>query len=133
VISSTEASSEEASKWSAGHQLPVWYLISRRENNRLKLLTIPSMSSRETVPVFRDGQSAQDFLLRGGFNPEWRIRETTAGEMTSLLLTCLADVGQVALDPPAIFATADDMGLELTDKKEFIAALMGEPLLVAAR
>lgn len=133
MISSAEVSSEEASKLPSGHQLPVWYLISRYENNRLKVLAIPSMSSGEIVPIFRDGRSAHDFLLRGGFDPEWRIRESTAGELTSLLLTCLAGVGQVALDPPAVVETAGDMDPERISKEEFIVALMGAPLLVAAR
>lgn len=130
MISSTEAPSG-ASKWFAGHPAPVWYTISRHGNHCLEVLTISSETREETVPIFRDARSAEAFLLRGDFGPGWWTRESTAGEMISLLFTCLAEARHVALDPPAIFATANVVGLESTSKKEFIAVLMGRPLLAA--
>lgn len=106
----------------------MWFLISRRQNNRLRVLTVFSASGAETVPVFGTGAGAESFLRRGGFGPGWQVRETTAGELISLLLSHLSDVTRVTTDPtgPA------DAGLVDVSKREFIGVLMGEPLLVPA-
>jgi hypothetical protein len=124
-VSSAQAS--QASRWSGG-TVPVWYLISCRRNNRLKVLRVFSESGRETVPVFGTEEAAGSFLGRGGFGPGWHVRETTAGELISLLLSHLRDVDLVSTDP----RDPTRMDLWTTRKKEFIGVLMGEPLLVPA-
>lgn len=109
--------------------VPVWFVISRYENNRLRVLHVPSMGE-ETLLIFSTEPSASGFLERHGLAPEWHVRETTAGELTSILLSPPAQMLQVSLDPPA---SLDDSGWQCTSRKDFIAALMGEPLLVPSR
>ena len=109
------------------------YLIARRENNRLELLTLAAKSCGETLPVFGTERAARDFLRRGGFGGDWRVRESSNGELVSLLVGHLAGVDHVALDPPPGLAASEDPELPSTSKKGFIAALMSEPLAASAR
>lgn len=126
-MNSAKASPSPSRRFGGG-TVAVWYLISCRQNNRLRVLTVFSASGRETVPVFGTEEAAKSFLGCGGFGPGWRVRETTAGELISLLLSHLHDVDLVSTDPSG----PTDMGLVGSSKKEFISILMGEPLLVPA-
>jgi hypothetical protein len=117
---------------SGEHSVPLRYLSARLENNRLRVLTLTSGSCGETLPVFDTGQAAHDFLRRGGFGGEWQVRESSAGELISLLLSHLADVERIALDPRPELAVSDE-SLQSTSKRDFIDALMGGPLSIFAR
>jgi hypothetical protein len=108
----------------ASHELSLRYLIARHENNRLELLTLAAISGGEVLPVFGTERAARDFLRGGGFGGSWWVRESSAGELVSLLLGHLADVDIVALDP---HPGPPDAGLQGKSKKEFIDALVGEP------
>jgi hypothetical protein len=83
------------------------------------------------LPIFGTARAAHDFLSRGGFGGGWRVRESAAGELISLLLSHLASVERVVLDPRP--AAVSEAGPESTSKRDFIAALMGEPLLISPR
>jgi hypothetical protein len=122
MISATEA---------AYRGRPLRYLIARRANNRLELLTLAARSCGEIVPVFGTERAARDFLQRGGFGGDWWVRESTTGELVSLLVGYLAGVDHVALDPPPQLTEHSE--LPTTSKKGFIAALLGEPRVVFVR
>jgi hypothetical protein len=104
------------------------YLIARHEHNRLELFTLFATSHREALPIFGAEQAARDFLRRGGLGGGWWVRESTTGELVSLLLGHLADVDSVALDPHPGLGAAE---LRSTSKKEFIDVLMGEPFVAS--
>ncbi len=94
------------------------YLIARREGTRLELLTLA-----ETLPVFADAEAARDYLRRVG--GDWRVRESTAGELVSLLMGHLPRVEKVALWP--VFGVpAGDAQPPTTTKREFMTVLMDE-------
>jgi hypothetical protein len=116
TISRAEARPEDP----APRERRLRYLIARRANNRLELLTLTAATSRgEALPVFDTEWAARDFLRRGSFGGAWWVRESTTGELVSLLLGLLSRVERVALDPrPGLDA-------ELRSKKEFIDALIG--------
>ena len=109
---------------SGEHPVSLRYLIARLENNRLRVLTL---AAGETLPVFGTRRAADDFLRDGGFGGGWRVRESTAGELISLLMGHLADVESIALDPRLDLALsgASPKG---TSKRDFITALMDESL-----
>jgi hypothetical protein len=109
----------------AHHERPLRYLIARHENNRLEVLTLATSSHKVALPVFGTERAARDFLLGGGFSGGWRVRESTTGELVSLLLGRPAVVDSVALDPRPGITTPDDA--ELRGKKGFIEVLMGKP------
>jgi hypothetical protein len=107
------------------------YLIARHENNRLELLTLSATPRGEALPVFGTEGSARDFLLGGGFGSSWRVRESTTGELVSLLLGHPAGVEGVVLDPRPGITSLDDM--ELRGTKEFVEVLMRGPFVFPLR
>lgn len=112
--------------------MAVWYLISRCEHNRMDVLTVFPRDDEEMVPVFGTERMAGEFLRDGGFGPGWHVRESTAGELISLLLSLLSDVNSVALDPPDL-TSMEIAPVNRATKREFMAVLMGRPLLVPVR
>lgn len=116
-------SGDEASGEAASHERALRYLIARHQNNRLELLTLAATSRGEALPVFGTERAAREFLRSGGFGGGWWVRESTSGELVSLLMGHPAEIDRVALDPHP----APDAGLPGTSKREFIDALMSEP------
>jgi hypothetical protein len=55
-------------------------------------------SGREALPVFSFEDEARMFLELGA-SGGWRVRETTTGELTSVLFSLCANVDRVVLDP----------------------------------
>jgi hypothetical protein len=81
---------------------PLWIITCYR-NNRTEVLTFdPDGDDGGSLPIFSFEEEAQTFLDLSENDQEgrrWRIRETTAGELVSVLLAPCADVRQVTLDP----------------------------------
>ena len=81
---------------------PLWIITCYR-NNRMDVLTVdPEGDDGGSLPVFSFKEEAQRYLSLSENDQEgrrWRIRETTAGELVSVLQAPCADVGQVMLDP----------------------------------
>ena len=82
---------------------PLWIITCYR-NNRMEVLTIdPDGNGGGSLPVFSFKEEAQTFLGLSEDDQEegrrWRSRETTAGELISVLMAPCAEVRQVALDP----------------------------------
>jgi hypothetical protein len=120
---------EEETRGSAS---TVRYLIARREGTRLEVLTLCAQAGGEALPVFETEGTALAFLRSGGLGGGWRVRESTAGELVSLLVGHLPRVDLVVLDP-ALGVVAEDAEQLSASKKEFVEALMGEPLAAYAR
>jgi len=89
---------------------PLGYLISRHEHNRLELFAVAAAPRGEALLIFGSDRTAQGFLLGCGLGGGWGVRETTTGELVSLLLGHLANVETVALDPGPGSLTAQDTG-----------------------
>jgi hypothetical protein len=125
----------ETSPLEAGHRegpSRSWYLIARREGNRLEVLTLAGQPRRDILPLFTTAGSARDFLRRGGVGMDWRVRESTAGELVSILAGYLRHVDRVVLDPVFGVSTGDAEPQSLS-KKEFVSVLLGESLAAPAR
>lgn len=90
------------SKFSALARRPLWVITCHR-NNRMEVLTIdPDGDGGGSLPIFSFEEEAQTFLCLSKDAQEgrrWRSRQTTAGELVSVLLGPCADVRQVTLDP----------------------------------
>lgn len=104
---------------------PLW-LIAKQENVRLDVLTIHSDSDGETLPIFSHEEEAEMFLWLGTLEAGWRARETTAGELVSLLYGLCAVVGKVALDPLPLFGDDAMAGLVSLPWEDFVRNLIGE-------
>jgi hypothetical protein len=82
-------------------QRALWILTSY-QHDQIEPLTIGADRDGGFLPVFSFEEEADAFLeLLGEEGKErgWRSRETTAGELVSVLLAPCADVRQVSLDP----------------------------------
>ena len=90
--------------FSALAQGPLW-IITCYSNNRLEVLTIDPDGDGGYLPIFSFEEEAQAFLCLSENDQEekegyrWRSRQTTAGELVSVLLAPCSDVRQVVLDP----------------------------------
>lgn len=104
---------------------PLW-LIAKHENDRTEVLTTHPGSDRETLPIFSYEEEAEMFLWFGAPGASWRTRETTAGELVSLLRGPCADVGKVALDPLPLFGDAAMAGLVSLLREDIVRSLVGE-------
>ena len=105
---------------------PLW-LITAYRNTRMDPLTVDP-GAGETLAVFSFREEAETFLRlwedlqkRG-----WRSRQTTVGELISLLLGPCARVKRVALDPlPPLFGTTQ-LPLDCVRREHFVKELTGE-------
>lgn len=118
--------------WFEEHSLFVRYLIVRHNLHQIDVLISP-VGGEAALPVFSTKDAAREFLRFGAFGPEWRVRESTAGELISLLVGHIADVELIVLDPPSGLAANEDLSLERLSKKSFIGSLMKEPMLMSPR
>ena len=63
---------------------PFW-LIVRHDVGRMEVLTTGLPSGEEALPVFSFEDEARMFLELGAFDGDWRVRDTGAGELISIL------------------------------------------------
>jgi hypothetical protein len=64
------------------------------------VLTINPCGDREALPVFSFKEEAEMFLRLAVPDKGWHVRETTTGELISVLYGPCKGVERVALDPP---------------------------------
>jgi len=94
------AAKQDPERASERHPVSVYWLIARNETGRLEFLT-PSLTDGEKILlVFSFKEEAEMFLRLGqaGFDT-WQARQSTAGELISVLYGPCANVKGVALDP----------------------------------
>ena len=100
-----------------------FWLIANVEAGQLSVLTTGLATGERALPVFSFGDEARMFLDLGASRGSWRVRETTAGELVSVLLGPCAGVGRVLLDPmPGVdgMVSADLVGMGRKPFVEFL-------------
>ena len=102
------------------------WLISKHEKGQTEIFIIHPGSGRETLPIFSHEDEAETFLWLGSPGAGWRARETTAGELVSLLYGPCVDVEKVALDPLPLFADKAMGGLVSLLREDFVRNLIDE-------
>jgi hypothetical protein len=101
---------------------PFW-LVVRQRTAGLDVFTIGSVG--EVLPVFSYEEEAEMFLRLGLPKEEgWRVRESTCGELASLLYGPCRDVEQVSLDPLPDMVCARMVGLVSVSWEDFVEALL---------
>ena len=81
---------------------------------------------RDSAPLFSFQEEVELFLHLQAKGADWWPRETTTGELASLLLGLCARVEKVALDPLPGFGERTILGLASTGRRRFMRYLMGE-------
>ena len=101
---------------------PFWLIVKYRTGG-MEVLRIKLASGEETLPVFSFEDEARMYFGLGT-SDGWRVRETAAGELISILFGPCAGVRWVALDPlpgPDAAALAD---LVAVGREAFMASLL---------
>ena len=101
-----------------------YWLIAEKQNYRLGVLTIRTDDEQETLPVFSSEEEAQIFLRFGGVTGGWRARESSAGELVSVLSGPCAGAKKVALDPSPEMVVEGTVGLVSLLRESFINLIM---------
>jgi hypothetical protein len=79
------------------HRRTFWLIVNQRSGGS-KVLRTTLASGEEALTVFGFEEEARMFLDLGT-SGRWRVRDTTAAELTSVLVGPCAGVGRVVLDP----------------------------------
>lgn len=87
------------------------------------MLTVAPDDLGETLAVFGFEEEAKIFSL-GRLGAEWRLTETTAGDLIRMLLGPCAGVGFVALDPLPEYVYWGMVGLVSLSREHFVAHLI---------
>ena len=78
----------------------------------------------EVLPVFSFEEEAEMFLRLGVPEKGWWIRESTCGELASVLYGPCRDVEQVSLDPLPDMVCGEMVGLVSMSREDFVGALL---------
>jgi hypothetical protein len=105
--------------------VPSQYVIARHEEGHLELFCVSLTADDEkALPVFSFEELAWGFLRSGNLGPEWYVRESSNGELTSLLLGPCMDVRWVLPNPLPEPLAAEDALLNLVDRGSFVGFLL---------
>jgi len=111
-----------------------YWLIARNENSRLEVLATGLADTEKAMPVFSHEEEAELFLGLwevgvGG----WLARESSAGEIISVLCGPCASVERVALDPLPEMLVERTVGLVSLSRKRFVDLVMSREQPLARR
>jgi hypothetical protein len=106
-----------------------YWLIAKggfgRPASQPDLLTVDLDGTGQALPVFSFEEEAEMFLWLQTTEDGREVRETTPGQLVSILYGPCADVGRVMLDPlPEIGARMQNNLLGM-DRNDFVESVMG--------
>ena len=110
----------------------LFWLIVTRAHGSMEVLTIDA-GGETVLPVFSFREEVELFLRLQANGADWWPRETTTGELASLLLGLCARVDKVALDPLPSLGEREPIGLVSTGRRRFMRYLMGEDTAYSER
>jgi hypothetical protein len=89
------------------------------------LLTVDLDGAGEALPVFSFEEEAEMFLWLQTTEEGREVRETTPGQLVSILYGSCADVGRVMLDPLPEIGARMQISLLGMDRDDFVESVMG--------
>jgi hypothetical protein len=89
------------------------------------LLTVDLDGAGEALPVFSFEEEAEMFLWLQRREDGREVRETTPGQLVSILYGPCADVGKVMLDPLPEIGALMQISLLGMDRRDFVQSVMG--------
>ena len=104
-----------------------WVIVKDTKDGlgQLELLTVDLDGTGEALPVFSFEEEAEMFLWLQTTEGGWEIRETTPGQLVSILYGPCADVGRVMLDPLPEIGASMQISLLGMDRNDFVESVMG--------
>ena len=101
-----------------------WWVVAKNGTGGLEPLVVGGGEER-ALAVFGYEEEATMFFLLGGLEGDgWRVRQSGAGEIVSLLCGPCADIGSVALDPLPGKAADGTLGLVCVAREGFLERLL---------
>ena len=108
-----------------------FWLLVRHEDRQMKVLMV-GCSGELALPVFSgDGEAEMFVWFEGAFEDGWQVRETSAGELVSLLYGPCAGVGRVALDPSPEMVGINAVSLVSVTRERFLSWILDSPCSIA--
>ena len=101
-----------------------YWLVTKNENNRMEVFTVLLPDGEEALPVFSYEQEAELFLGFQAAGSGWRVRESTAGELISVLCGPCASATEVSLDPLPEMVAEGALGLVSLSQERFVNLLL---------
>src|SRR5215217_6486441 len=126
---------EQAPARAPGRQpYSAYLLLVRNENGRLEVLASGEAGGEEALAVFSHEEEAEMFLRLGqaGFDG-WQARESTAGELISVLYGLCAGVERVALDPLPEMIPERTVGLVSLSRERFVDLVLSRERTPSAK
>jgi hypothetical protein len=102
-----------------------FWLIVTRSHAGMEVLTIDT-GGEIVLPLFSSQEEGEFYLAHQSASVASRLRETTTGELVSLLLGLCARVDTVALDPLPRLGEREIVELVSTGRRQFVHHLLGE-------
>jgi hypothetical protein len=102
-----------------------FWLIVTRSHARMEVLTIDA-GGETVLPLFSFQEEGEFYFAHQSASVASRLRETTTGELVSLLLGLCARVDTVALDPLPRPGEREIVELVSTGRRHFVHHLLGE-------
>lgn len=90
-----------------------------------ELLTVDLDGAGEALPVFSFEEEAEMFLWLQTTEDGLEVKETTPGQLVSILYGPCADVGRVLLDPLPEIGASVQISLLGMDRRDFVESVMG--------
>ncbi len=97
-----------------------YWLITKNDNGRLEVFTTLLAGGGEALPIFSYEQEAELFLGFREAGSGWRVRESTTGELISVLCGPCASATEVSLDPLPEMVVEGTLGLVNLSRKRFV-------------
>ncbi len=130
-----EQASRQASRRAPGRQPgSSYWLLVRNENGGLEVLATGLAGGEEALLVFSHEEEAEMFLRlwEVGFDG-WQVRESTSGELISVLYGLCAGVERVALDPLPEMVAERTVGLVSLSRERFVDLVLSRERPLARR
>src|SRR5688500_19565828 len=102
-----------------------YWVIAKDGFGQLELLTVDLDGTGEALPVFSFEEEAEMFLWLQRTEEGREVRETTPGQLVSILYGPCADVGRVMLDPLPEIGLSMQISLLGMDRNDFVESVMG--------
>ena len=102
-----------------------YWVIAKDGFGQPDLLTVDLDGTGQALPVFSFEEEAEMFLWLQTTEDGREVRETTPGQLVSILYGPCADVGRVMLDPLPEIGASMQIGLFGMDRHDFVESVMG--------
>ena len=119
-----EKTPRQAKKPPSGPTPTRWMIARHDANGRLQPLCVRAGTSR-VLPVFSFEEEAEMFLCLQTTEDGREVRESTPGQLVSILYGPCADVGRVMLDPLPEIGVSMQISILGMDRNDFVESVMG--------